>query len=183
VRSLRRYGHTLGTLGDIAGPVEEVAGFDRLDAVSGREGAIRMQSARMVASSSVPISLARSVMSVLSIASSGRWIGSVVAALVTARFRAVWPDIWPTDSPVTMPNALGNVLRGTVHEPSDDEQPLVVDALDERLDRVEAIIEQLESGDPSREEGERLFEEGRQTLDEIREILDRGEGEVVELPE
>ena len=53
----------------------------------------------------------------------------------------------------------------------------------ERLDRVEAIIEQLESGDPSREEGERLFEEGRQTLEEIREILDRGDGEVVELPE
>ena len=55
--------------------------------------------------------------------------------------------------------------------------------LDERLDRVEAIIKKLESGDPSREEGERLFEEGWQTLDEIREILDRGEGEVVELPE
>jgi exodeoxyribonuclease VII small subunit len=55
--------------------------------------------------------------------------------------------------------------------------------LDERLDRVEAIIEQLESGGPSREEGERLFEEGRQTLEETREILDRGEGEVVELLE
>lgn len=55
--------------------------------------------------------------------------------------------------------------------------------LDERLDRVEAIIEQLESGDPSREEGERLFEDGQQTLDEIPEILDRGEGEVLELPE
>jgi len=55
--------------------------------------------------------------------------------------------------------------------------------LDERLDRVEEIIEQLESGEPSRDEGGRLFEEGRQTLDEIREILDRGEGEVVELPE
>ena len=39
--------------------------------------------------------------------------------------------------------------------------------LDEQLDRVEAIIEQLESGDPSREEGERLFEEGRQTLDDL----------------
>ena len=55
--------------------------------------------------------------------------------------------------------------------------------LDERLDSVEAIIEQLESGEPSRGEGERLFEEGQQTLDEIRKILDRGEGEVVELPE
>ena len=55
--------------------------------------------------------------------------------------------------------------------------------LNERLDRVEAIIERLESGEPSQAEGERLFEEGRQTLDEIRKIIDRGEGEVVELPE
>ena len=50
----------------------------------------------------------------------------------------------------------------------------------DRIDRVEEIIKQFESGDPSREEGKRLFEEGRQTLDEIREILDRGEGDVVE---
>ena len=55
--------------------------------------------------------------------------------------------------------------------------------LTERVERVEAIIKQLESGDPSREEGKRLFEEGRQTLDETREILDRGEGEIIELPE
>ena len=53
----------------------------------------------------------------------------------------------------------------------------------DRVDRVEEIVKQLESGYPSREEGERLFEEGQQTFDEIREILDRGEGEVVELPE
>ena len=55
--------------------------------------------------------------------------------------------------------------------------------LTERVECIEEIIKQLESGDTSREEGERLFEEERQTLDEIREILDRGEGEVVELPE
>ena len=55
--------------------------------------------------------------------------------------------------------------------------------LTERVERVKEIIKQLESGDLSREEGKRLFEEGRQTLDEIREILDRGEGDVVELPE
>jgi exodeoxyribonuclease VII small subunit len=55
--------------------------------------------------------------------------------------------------------------------------------LDERLDRVEAIIEQLEVGDPSREEDKRLFEEGSQTLDEFRDIRDRGAAEVVELPE
>ena len=55
--------------------------------------------------------------------------------------------------------------------------------LTDRIDRVEEIIKQLELGDPSREEGERLFKEGQQMLDEIREILDRGEGEVIELPE
>ena len=41
----------------------------------------------------------------------------------------------------------------------------------ERVERVEEIIKQLESGDPSREEGERLFEESQQTIDEIQEIL------------
>ena len=55
--------------------------------------------------------------------------------------------------------------------------------LTERVERIEGIIKQLESGDPSREEGKRLFEEGQQTLDEIRGILDRGEGDVIELPE
>lgn len=55
--------------------------------------------------------------------------------------------------------------------------------LTERVERVEEIIALLESGEPSREEGERLLEEGRQTLEEIRAILDRGEGEVLELPE
>ena len=55
--------------------------------------------------------------------------------------------------------------------------------LTERVERVEEIIDELESGAPSQAEGEHLLEEGRQKLDEIREILDRGEGNVVELPE
>jgi len=55
--------------------------------------------------------------------------------------------------------------------------------LTQRVERVEEIIDELESGAPSQAEGERLLEEGRQKLDEIREILDRGEGNVVELPE
>jgi exonuclease VII small subunit len=55
--------------------------------------------------------------------------------------------------------------------------------LSERIERVEKIIDDLESGEPSREEGERLLEEGRQNLDEVRDILDRGDGQIIELPE
>ena len=55
--------------------------------------------------------------------------------------------------------------------------------LTEWIERVEEIIDELESGAPSQAEGERLLEEGRQKLDEIRELLDRGEGNIVELPE
>lgn len=55
--------------------------------------------------------------------------------------------------------------------------------LDDRIERVGAIIDQLEAGQPSPDEAERLHEEGHRKLQEIREILKRGEGEVVELPE
>jgi len=55
--------------------------------------------------------------------------------------------------------------------------------LDERTERVEAIIAQLEASELSPEEGEELHEEGRRKVDEIREILDRGDGEITELPE
>jgi len=53
----------------------------------------------------------------------------------------------------------------------------------ERIERVGEITDELESGEPSREEGERLLEEGRQKLDEVRDILDRGDGQIIELPE
>lgn len=55
--------------------------------------------------------------------------------------------------------------------------------LDERIERVETIVDQLESGQPSPEEAEQLHEEGHRKLAEIREILERGDGDVVELPE
>ena len=55
--------------------------------------------------------------------------------------------------------------------------------IDERIERVEEIIRQLESGEVDSSTAERLFEEGQRKLDEVREILDRGDGEIVELPE
>lgn len=55
--------------------------------------------------------------------------------------------------------------------------------LTERIERVEEIIDELESGNPSQAEGERLVEEGRQKLDDVRDILNRGDGQIIELPE
>ena len=55
--------------------------------------------------------------------------------------------------------------------------------IDERIERVEEIIRQLESGEVDSSSAERLFEEGQRKLDEVREVLDRGDGEIVELPE
>ena len=61
-------------------------------AVSGRRGARRSQPALTVESAKVPMARARSTMAAFSIVSSGRWMGSVVTALVTARFWTVWLD-------------------------------------------------------------------------------------------
>lgn len=53
----------------------------------------------------------------------------------------------------------------------------------ERLHRIEEIVEELESGDPSLSEGEALLEEGRRRVQGVRELLDRGRGEVIEIGE
>lgn len=55
--------------------------------------------------------------------------------------------------------------------------------LTERVERVEEVIDELESGEPSQDEAERIVEEGRQKLDEVRDILNRGDGQIIELPE
>ncbi|PSP82392.1 exodeoxyribonuclease VII small subunit [Halobacteriales archaeon QS_1_68_17] len=55
--------------------------------------------------------------------------------------------------------------------------------IDERIERVEEIIQQLESGEVDSGTAEQLFEEGQRKLDEVREILDHGDAEIVELPE
>lgn len=55
--------------------------------------------------------------------------------------------------------------------------------IQERIDRVEAIIEQLESSEPSLDEGTELRDEARQQIREIRELLNRGCGTIVEIDE
>ena len=52
--------------------------------------------------------------------------------------------------------------------------------IDERVQRVEKIIDQLDVDSCSRDDGEELYQEGQQLLDEIREILEGNRGEVIE---
>ncbi|MXR43044.1 exodeoxyribonuclease VII small subunit [Halobaculum sp. WSA2] len=51
----------------------------------------------------------------------------------------------------------------------------------DRLNRVEEIIEQLDTDECGLDEGTALHEEGQELLREVRELLDEGSGEVVEL--
>ncbi|MDB2246148.1 exodeoxyribonuclease VII small subunit [Halorubrum ezzemoulense] len=50
-----------------------------------------------------------------------------------------------------------------------------------RMNRLEEIIEQLDTDECDLNEGAELHEEGQELLTEVREILNRGDGEVVEL--
>ncbi|OYR59504.1 exodeoxyribonuclease VII small subunit [Halorubrum ezzemoulense] len=50
-----------------------------------------------------------------------------------------------------------------------------------RMNRLEEIIEQLDTDECDLDEGAELHEEGQELLTEVREILNRGDGEVVEL--
>lgn len=54
-------------------------------------------------------------------------------------------------------------------------------SIDERIDRVEEIIERLESESLSLSEATALREEGDQILDALREDLEVGDGSVTEL--
>ncbi|MFD1600587.1 exodeoxyribonuclease VII small subunit [Halobellus rarus] len=53
--------------------------------------------------------------------------------------------------------------------------------IDERLERVEEIIEQLDADECSRDVGEDLYEEGHRLIAEVRDILSGDPGEVTEL--
>jgi len=50
----------------------------------------------------------------------------------------------------------------------------------DKVDRVEAIIEQLEDGEVSLEEAQELREEGEELLTELEETLAVGDGEIIE---
>jgi exodeoxyribonuclease VII small subunit len=53
--------------------------------------------------------------------------------------------------------------------------------IDERLERVEAIIDELDADECSLDEGEDLYDESRQLLADIRDSLSGDSGEVTEL--
>ena len=53
--------------------------------------------------------------------------------------------------------------------------------INERLERVEEIIEQLDADECDRDEGEDLYEEGQRLLAEVRDRLDDGSGDIVDL--
>ncbi|MFB6197731.1 MAG: exodeoxyribonuclease VII small subunit [Halobacteriaceae archaeon] len=50
-----------------------------------------------------------------------------------------------------------------------------------RMDRVEEIIEQLDTDEVSLDEGQELHGEGQQLLTEIRDLLHDSEGEIIEI--
>ena len=50
----------------------------------------------------------------------------------------------------------------------------------DKVDRVEAIIEQLEDGEVSLEEAQELREEEKELLTELEETLGVGDGEIIE---
>ena len=52
--------------------------------------------------------------------------------------------------------------------------------ISDKVDRVEAIIEQLEDGEVSLEETQDLREEGKELLAELEETLAVGDGEIIE---
>lgn len=54
------------------------------------------------------------------------------------------------------------------------------ETIDEKVERVEAIIEQLEAGDVSLGDARALRDEGQGLLEELERDLDVGEGDILE---
>ena len=52
--------------------------------------------------------------------------------------------------------------------------------ISDKVDRIEAIIEQLEDGEVSLEEAQELRQEGKEILAELEETLVVGDGEIIE---
>lgn len=53
--------------------------------------------------------------------------------------------------------------------------------INERLERVDEIIDELDADEYDCDEGEVLYEEGHRLLVEVRDLLNEGSGDVVEL--
>lgn len=54
------------------------------------------------------------------------------------------------------------------------------DSIDEKVDRIETIIDLLEEDDVSLDRARELHDEGHAIIDELRDDLDVGDGTVVE---
>ncbi|ERG99370.1 MAG: Exonuclease VII small subunit [Haloquadratum sp. J07HQX50] len=53
-------------------------------------------------------------------------------------------------------------------------------SIHEKMNRVETIIERLESGDVSLEEAQALHQEGKELLEELSDTLALGDSEILE---
>lgn len=51
--------------------------------------------------------------------------------------------------------------------------------INETLDRLETLIDTLETGNVSMSEADQLHEEGHQHIDELRTLLSQGDSEVI----
>ncbi len=52
--------------------------------------------------------------------------------------------------------------------------------ISDKVDRIETIVERLDSGDVSLEEAQKLHEEGQTLFEELQADLDVGDGTVIE---
>lgn len=52
--------------------------------------------------------------------------------------------------------------------------------INQKMNRIEELIAQLEAGDLSINHAERLHEEGHQHIDDIRTLITQGDGEIIE---
>lgn len=53
-------------------------------------------------------------------------------------------------------------------------------SIGDKVDRIETIVERLDSGDVSLEEAQKLHKEGQTLLEELQADLDVGDGTVIE---
>ena len=51
--------------------------------------------------------------------------------------------------------------------------------IDEKMNRIETLIDQLETGDLSITNAEQLHDEGQQLIDECRMLITQGDGEII----
>ena len=53
-------------------------------------------------------------------------------------------------------------------------------SIGDKVDRIETIVERLDSGDVSLEEAQKLHKEGQTLLEELQADLDVGDGTIIE---